>query len=108
MSLDDFDEVPEAKSSRSTSAVLRPRLAASRATPAPVIPPPMTSTSNCSEDSAAKAVSRRNRPALDSLERARDGMGKRLPQVGRDTAIDPCPISTMIVEEQLLVISCRV
>ncbi len=37
-----LDEVPEAKSSRSTSAVRRPRVAASRATPAPVIPPPIT------------------------------------------------------------------
>ena len=39
--------MPLAKSSRSTSAVRRPRVAASSATPAPVIPPPTTSTSNC-------------------------------------------------------------
>jgi hypothetical protein len=43
--LDDFDDVPEAKSSRSTRAVRSPRAAASSATPAPVMPPPMTSTS---------------------------------------------------------------
>ena len=39
-------EVPKAKSKRSTSAVLSPRMAASRATPEPTIPPPMTSTSS--------------------------------------------------------------
>ena len=39
-------EVPEAKSSFSTRATERPRAAASRAMPAPVIPPPITSTSN--------------------------------------------------------------
>ena len=44
--LDDFEDVPDAKSPFSTRAVFRPRLAASRATPAPVIPPPTTSTSN--------------------------------------------------------------
>ena len=43
-----FDEVPDEKSSFSTRAVRRPREAASRATPTPVIPPPMTNTSNCS------------------------------------------------------------
>src|SRR5262245_38361650 len=45
MSFELFDEVPDAKSSRSTSAVRKPRLAASSATPTPVMPPPMTSTS---------------------------------------------------------------
>jgi hypothetical protein len=44
-SFDDLDDVPDAKSSRSTRAVRRPREAASSATPAPVIPPPTTSTS---------------------------------------------------------------
>ena len=48
MSFELFDEVPEAKSWRSTRAVRRPRLAASRATPTPVIPPPTTSTSKVS------------------------------------------------------------
>ncbi len=43
--------MPLAKSSRSTSAVDRPRDAASSATPAPVMPPPITSTSkrSCAE-----------------------------------------------------------
>ena len=45
MSRDDRLEVPLAKSSRSTSAVRSPRMAASRATPAPVMPPPITSRS---------------------------------------------------------------
>jgi hypothetical protein len=40
------DEVPAAKSDFSSRATENPRLAASRATPAPVIPPPTTTTSN--------------------------------------------------------------
>ena len=56
---EDFDDVPDAKSSFSTSAVLRPRLAASSATPAPVTPPPMTSTSNSSSARRRSASSRR-------------------------------------------------
>ncbi len=39
-------EVPAAKSSFSASATESPRAAASSAMPAPVIPPPITSTSN--------------------------------------------------------------
>ena len=58
--LEDFDEVPEAKSPFSTRAVLSPRLAASSATPAPVTPPPMTSTSNSSSARRRSASSRRN------------------------------------------------
>src|SRR5580692_2466548 len=46
ISLLDRLEVPEARSRASTRATRRPRDAASRAAPAPVIPPPMTSTSN--------------------------------------------------------------
>src|SRR5260370_16049137 len=46
MSLLDRLEVPEARSRASTRATRRPRDAASRAAPAPVMPPPMTSTSN--------------------------------------------------------------
>ena len=57
--LEDFDDVPEAKSPFSTSAVLSPRLAASSATPAPVTPPPMTSTSNSSSARRRSASSRR-------------------------------------------------
>lgn len=41
----DLEDVPLAKSSASTSAVFRPRVIESKATPAPVAPPPMTSTS---------------------------------------------------------------
>src|SRR5271169_6107179 len=46
MSLLDRLEVPEARSRASTRATRRPRDAASRAALAPVMPPPMTSTSN--------------------------------------------------------------
>src|SRR4051794_28249572 len=59
-SLEDFDDVPEAKSSRSISAVRRPREAASRATPAPVMPPPTTTTSNVPVRSAESASDRWN------------------------------------------------
>src|SRR5437868_280342 len=45
-SFEDFDDVPEAKSPFSINAVRRPRDAASSATPAPVMPPPTTRTSN--------------------------------------------------------------
>jgi len=42
---DDFDDVPDAKSPFSISAVRSPRDAASSATPVPVMPPPTTRTS---------------------------------------------------------------
>src|SRR5687768_2841102 len=45
MSRDECDDVPAPKSALSISAVRKPRMAASRAIPAPVIPPPITSTS---------------------------------------------------------------
>lgn len=38
----DLEDVPEAKSSRSTSPTRNPRVTASRATPQPVAPPPTT------------------------------------------------------------------
>src|SRR5919107_3197807 len=66
MSLLDRLEVPAARSRASTRATLRPREAASRAAPAPVTPPPMTSTSNCSSRSRRRSVTRRigeSRPA---------------------------------------------
>src|SRR6266700_1618887 len=47
-SLVDLLLVPLAKSIFSTSATLYPRATASSATPAPVTPPPITRTSNCS------------------------------------------------------------
>src|SRR6267143_4782810 len=52
ISLDDRPEVPLAKSSPSNRATRRPRMAASRATPQPVIPPPITRRSNCSPEGA--------------------------------------------------------
>ncbi len=45
MSFDERLLVPDAKSRASTSATRRPRSAASRATPAPVMPPPTMRTS---------------------------------------------------------------
>src|SRR5882672_9492843 len=56
---EECDDVPAPKSPLSTSATRNPRNAASRAMPAPVIPPPITSTSTGSavmEDSAAERV----------------------------------------------------
>src|SRR5262245_32378109 len=58
MSFELRDDVPYAKSLRSMSATLSPRLAASRATAAPVIPPPITSRSNCSFLKRTSACSR--------------------------------------------------
>src|SRR5678816_4181777 len=52
MSLDDLLEVPLAHSFISTSATRIPRIAASRAIPAPVMPPPITSTSKTSDSRA--------------------------------------------------------
>lgn len=51
-------EVPLAKSSRSTSAVRSPRIAASRAVPQPVIPPPITSRSSVPDPIASSAAAR--------------------------------------------------
>jgi hypothetical protein len=45
-SLVDLEDVPEEKSSLSTQATFKPLVAASNAAPAPVAPPPITSTSN--------------------------------------------------------------
>src|SRR5215218_382514 len=46
MSLEDADDVPEPRSFCSTSITRKPRPAASRAIPAPLMPPPITSRSN--------------------------------------------------------------
>jgi len=51
-------EVPSEKSKRSTSATLRPRLAASSATPLPVAPPPITKKSKFSRSSRSMAAAR--------------------------------------------------
>ena len=57
--------VPWARSPRSTSATLRPREAASSATPAPVMPPPTTRTST-TRPSASSPSSRRRRWAVSA------------------------------------------
>lgn len=51
-------DAPEAKSSASTSATPRPRAASSRATPAPVMPPPTTQTSKVSLANRSMLVAR--------------------------------------------------
>src|SRR6266851_6736545 len=48
MSFEEADDVPLARSSRSTSTTLRPRPAASRAMPTPLMPPPMMKRSTSS------------------------------------------------------------
>ena len=65
-------EVPEAKSRASTSATFSPRVAASRAAPAPTTPPPMTTTSNCSLPSRSQACARCSGPE-EGLPVARSG-----------------------------------
>src|SRR4051812_15788537 len=74
MSLDDLLLVPAPKSALSSSATFSPRSAASRAIPAPVIPPPITKRSNCSR-SRVSQVCRRvaevipSAPSLNSTRR---------------------------------------
>src|SRR2546427_6077976 len=58
MSREESDEVPPPRSPLSTTAVRKPRSAASRAIPAPVIPPPMTRTSTGSAAIDASAAAR--------------------------------------------------
>src|SRR5438067_9950231 len=57
-SLEERLDVPDAKSRASTRATAKPRVAASSATAAPVIPPPTTGRSNVSEPSRSKAAAR--------------------------------------------------
>lgn len=57
-SLLDRLDVPAAMSAASTSATRIPRIAASRATPQPVIPAPMTRRSKGSASSARKSAER--------------------------------------------------
>src|SRR6476619_2865621 len=90
-SFEERDEVPMAKSPRSTSAVRRPRLAASSAQPAPVIPPPTTTTSNSSpaRRSSAAARSKRTPEMYPRSYRAvtiETGMATALRRVLRDRA----------------------
>src|SRR5882762_117845 len=78
---DECDDVPAPKSDLSTSAVRNPRSAASRAIPAPVMPPPMTSTSTGVSTMDAQAAARvcSNSPPLGAGGRFRlPGRGKNL------------------------------
>src|SRR6185369_15369172 len=59
MSLELHREVPKARSAMSTATTESPRLAASRATPAPVTPSPTTSRSTGAAPTAARSASRR-------------------------------------------------
>src|SRR2546430_8695160 len=79
MSLLDRLEVPEARSRASTRATRRPRDAASRAVPAPVMPPPMTSTSNRSPASRLSIAprSRASRAPLLAITHPQIRYGRR-------------------------------
>src|SRR5436305_1612792 len=57
MSLVEADEVPEARSFCSTSKTRKPRPAASRAIPAPLMPPPTMARSNMPADSILREAS---------------------------------------------------
>src|SRR5207253_6863430 len=74
--------VPAAKSVRSTSATGRQRSAASRAIPAPVIPPPMTSRSSRSTGSRASVASRVSGESGGAIGRARSAPGVEFGQGG--------------------------
>src|SRR5258705_10433291 len=81
MRRDECEDVPAPKSDLSTSAVRNPRNAASRAIPAPVMPPPITSRSNGVSDMDAKVAARvcSNSPPLGAGGRFRlPGEGKNL------------------------------
>src|SRR3989442_13802612 len=86
MSRDESDEVPPPRSPLSTTAVRKPRSAASRAIPAPVIPPPMTKTSTGSAaidvSAAARVRCEKGVSLVDVLQlgpAAGSGEGSRLP-----------------------------
>src|SRR5438477_12545011 len=85
MSLDDFDDVPEAKSPLSKSATETPRSARSRATPAPAMPPPMTTASSADPSSPdSLLISCPLRSAIDHiLDRSYHVIGSD----GRDSGI---------------------
>src|SRR5207302_7771089 len=81
MRRDECEDVPAPKSDLSTSAVRNPRNAASRAIPAPVMPPPMIRTSTGVSTMDAKAAARvcSNSPPLGAGGRFRlPGRGKNL------------------------------
>src|SRR6266508_3638459 len=74
MSREDSDDVPPPKSPLSTSAVRKPRSAASRAIAAPVMPPTITSTSTGSAamaSSAARRVRNENGVSTDNSRPSR-------------------------------------
>src|SRR6266516_4760331 len=73
ISREECDDVPAPKSALSISAVRNPRDAASRAIPAPVMPPPMMSTSTGVSTMEAKAAARvcSNSPPLGAGGRFR-------------------------------------
>src|SRR5947209_489676 len=81
MSLDEAPLVPLAKSPLSMSATRQRRRAASRATPAPVMPPPRMSRSNVSSVSAAGVRGHMLLPALPLPQSV-----QRLGALGRDLA----------------------
>src|SRR5919197_373828 len=92
MRRDECDDVPAPKSALSTSATRRPRNAASRAMPAPVMPPPMMSKSTAPSDIAASAWPRvcSNSPplSLHGRFRVRTGRSNLMPGLnGRRVAI---------------------
>ena len=63
LGVDERLDVPDEKSRASARATVRPRVAASRAIPAPVMPPPMTRRSNVVEPMRASASAREPRRA---------------------------------------------
>src|SRR5580692_1430532 len=83
MSLDDREEVPAARSRASTRPTRRPRDAASSAAPAPVIPPPMTSTSSGSAASAWIAESRLRASRTPGMDDSSSPSPSRDPRVYR-------------------------
>src|SRR5437868_6131193 len=80
MRRDDRLDVPLAKSPLSTSATLSPRIAASRAAPAPVIPPPTMRTSKTRRASSERVFAR---SCMDRREQGTGDEGKgRTPRAG--------------------------
>src|SRR5436309_6152989 len=83
-------EVPAAQSRRSTSATRSPRSAAARATPAPVMPPPMTRRSSAVAGRAARVASRVSGENGEAI--AADASGYR---AARSSARAACASATL-------------
>src|SRR5947208_12072333 len=98
MRRDECEEVPAPKSDLSTSAVRNPRNAASRAIPAPVMPPPMTSTSTGVSTIDAQAAARvgSNSPPLSPGGRFRLRLHRLKPALG-----DALSLRTVLAEPRL-------